>query len=188
MVAEPPVPGCATMVKVTGTLTCGFADAEIETVGKGSTVTVTFPEGAGVVVVVVPDVEVDPTPAVAVTLAVLLVVSTALALPLASVFTTEKFNDPLSVVKVTGIPAMTVPAESLTVAVIVDLPPGEMVAGEAVIPIVATPAAPIAIFTAPLAPVFTPPETAMIVAVPDSVPALNVTSTRPPASVSASIG
>ena len=41
------------------------------------------------------------------------------------------------------------------------------VAGEAVNPIVATPAAPIAILIAPVVPVVTPPETAVMVAVPD---------------------
>src|SRR5437773_1120226 len=114
MVAEPPAPGCAVIVKVTGIPTCAFPDAEIDIVGSGSTVTVTLPEGAGVVVVPL----VDATPYVAVTLAVFVVVSTALALPLASVVTTEEFNEPLSVVNVTGTPATKLPPASLRLAVI----------------------------------------------------------------------
>ena len=184
MVVEPPAPGCTTIVNVTGTLTCAFADAEIDAVGNGSTVTVTLAVGAAVVVVPL----VDAKPDVAVTLAVLLVVSTAVALPLESVVTTEAFIEPLSVVNVTGTPPTRVPVASLTLALIVEEPPGAIVDGIAVSPIVATPAAPTAIFAAPVVPVVTPPETAMIVAVPESVPASNRTVTRPPESVSASTG
>ena len=115
-------------------------------------------------------------------------VSVVVALPLASVVAIDGLREPLSVVNVTGTLAITVPVASLTVAVMVDLPPGEIVGGAAVKPIEATPAAPTAILMAPVVPVVTPPERAVIVAVPDSVPALNVTITRPPGSVSASTG
>ena len=81
-----------------------------------------------------------------------------------------------------------VSAGSLTVAVIVDSPPLEIVDGSAVTAMPAAAAAPIAILIAPVGPVVTPPERAEIVAVPDCVPALNLTIARPPESVSASIG
>lgn len=150
--------------------------------------TVRFADGAEVVVVSSPDVEIAPTPAVAVTLAVLLVVSVVVALPFASVVAIDALREPLSVVNVTGTPAITVPLASLTVAVIAEWPAGKIEAGSAVIAMLATPAAPTAIVIAPVSPVFTPPERGVIVAVPDSVPALNITITRPFSSVSASTG
>src|SRR5438874_2518730 len=109
MEALPPVPGFATIVNVTGRFTVGFADAEIEPVGSGSTVTVTLWVGAAVVVVPV----VLAVPAVAVTLAVLVVVRTVVAIPLASVVATPGLRAPLSVVNVTGIPAIKLPPASL---------------------------------------------------------------------------
>jgi type II secretory pathway pseudopilin PulG len=184
MVVEPPVPGCTVIVKVTGTPTCGVPAVEIDTVGSGSTFTVTLAVGAAVGVVPV----VPATPDVTVTLAVLVDVRTAVATPLALVVATDGLTAPLSVEKVTGTPATMVPPVSLTVAEIVDDPPGEIVDGEAVTLTVATPAAPTAILIAPVAPVVTPPETAVIVAVPDWPLALKATITRPPASVSASTG
>src|SRR5438128_1633805 len=97
----------------------------METVGGALTVTVTLAEGAGVVVVPLT----LAMPAVAVTFAVLLAVSVVVAVPLVPVVTTAGFTDPLSVLNVTGTPASTLPPESLTVAVIVERPPLEMVAG-----------------------------------------------------------
>jgi hypothetical protein len=45
-----------------------------------------------------------------------------------------------------------------------------------------------AILSAPVVPVVTPPDSALMVAVPDRAPALNTTMARPPESVSASTG
>jgi hypothetical protein len=188
MPAVPPVPGCAVILNVVAVPTWALAEVVIDAVGSGSTVTVTVADGADVVVVAVPVVEEDPTPAVAVTLAVLVVVSVALARPVASVGTTEGLTEPLSVLNVTGTFVMRFPPTSLTVAVSADRPPLETVDGRAVNAMPATPAAPTKILTAPALPVFTPPERAATVAVPDSVPALNVTITRPPESVSAASG
>ena len=84
---------------------------------------------------------------------------------------------------------MTCPLASLTVAVIVERAARQQSSdGVAVNQSSRPPRRRSAILTAPVVPVVTPPETAMIVAVPDCVPALNVTITRPPESVSASIG
>jgi hypothetical protein len=112
-------------------------------------------------------------------------------LPLWSVVTTAALNEPLSAVKVTGTPARTFPFVSRTFALIVlDPPDADTVAGLAVTVTPPTAAAPIAIFTevdavdVAAAPVVVvppaPPEVAVIVAVPDVVPATNFTVTRPP--------
>jgi hypothetical protein len=189
--AELPMPGSAVTLNVVAVPTWGLLEPEasvIEAIGSGSTVTVTVCVGAGVVVVVVPEVDVEPTPAVAVTLAVLFVVSVVVARPLASLGTTAGLVEPWSELKVTGTSERTFPPGSKTVAVIVEWPPLEIVDGTACNEMLPTPAAPTAILIAPVVPVVTPPESAVIVATPDSVPALNVTITRPPGSVSASIG
>ena len=101
---------------------------------------------------------------------------------------TDGLTEPLSVENVTGTPASTLPLESLIVALMVDVPPASIVDGAALNESPVAAAAPIGILIAPVVPVDTPPESAKIVAVPDCVPALNVTITRPPASVSTSIG
>src|SRR2546428_8018462 len=119
-------------------------------------VPVTVAGGAAVVVVVPPvpvPVLVDATPAVAVTLAVLFVMSMVCALPAESVVATLGETLPLSVVKLTGMPASTFPFGSSTDAVIVDVPPmAEIVSGLAPISTRATAAAPTAILTEPLVP------------------------------------
>jgi hypothetical protein len=135
----------------------------IDTAGAASTATVIVADGAGVVVVPL----VVATPAVALTMAVLFDVKTAVAFPFVSLVATDGFTDPLSVLNVTGTPAIAVPLASLTVAVMVDRPPGDIVAGAAASPTEATPAAPTAIVIAPVVPVVTPPDTAVTLAIPD---------------------
>jgi hypothetical protein len=157
------------------------------------TLTVIDPAGGEVAVPVT-------TPAVAVTLAVRLVVSVVWALPVASVLTSDGETVPASAVKVTGTLPKRLPLASATVAVIVDVPPlAETVVGFAVTVTPPTAAAPMAILTTfaavvvvvPLVVVVVapaPPDVAVIVAVPDAVPALNCTMTRPLISVCACAG
>ena len=151
------------------------------------TLTVTDPVAA-VVAGVVPLAGTE-TPAVAVTFVVLLVVRVTCAVPVESVDTTDALSDPLSALNVTGMPASKLPLESPTFAVIVDVPPlAGTVPGLALTPMLVAAAAPIAIFTTFAAATETPPEIAVIVAVPEIVPARNLTVTRPLMSVSASDG
>ena len=136
------------------------------------------------------------------TLAVRLVASVVFALPVASVLTSDWRTVPASVVNVTGTPGRRFPLALPTVAVMVDEPPfADTVPGLAVTATLPTAAAPIAILTTfavvvavvvPLGGVVVvapaPPDIAVIVAVPDAVPALNCTMTRPLMSVSACAG
>jgi hypothetical protein len=158
--------------------------------GTALTLTVTVAVWPGVAALPLP----DATPAEAVTFETLVVVSVVCALPLGSVVTTAALNEPLSAVNETGTPGSTFPFVSRTFAVIVlDPPDDDTVAGlaEAVTP--PTAADPIAIFTVFDALVVAlvpepellvvppaPPEVAVIVAVPDVVPARKFTMTRPP--------
>jgi type II secretory pathway pseudopilin PulG len=154
------------------------------------TVTVTV-EVAGAVVVVLPSepVVVVVTPAVAVTFAVLFVDNVVVAIPLASVFTTLELSEPASVVKVTGMPASALPPESVTFALIVDEPPlDDTMAGFALATMPPTAAEPTAILTVFAVATVAPPELAVMVAIPEEVPALNRVVARPFTSVCASAG
>ncbi len=128
-------------------------------------------------------------PAVAVTVAVLVVVSFVAAFPPASVLTTPALNEPAVVLNVTGRFGNAFPLMSRIVAVIVLSPPAAgTVEGLALMAIFDTAAAPTAILTALAAATLAPPDEAVIVAVPDAVPALNVTTARPVLSVVALAG
>ena len=110
-------------------------------------------------------------------------------MPFASVFTKELDRTPAEVAKLTGTKGRAFPLISTTLAVIVeDPPPAEIVLGFAVSEMRPTAAVPTAILTAPFAPVFAPPDEAVIVAVPFAPPALNFTTTRPLTSVTGSAG
>jgi hypothetical protein len=158
------------------------------------TVTVTDDDTGEVVVVVpplppLPPLDVVATPAVAVTFAVRFVVSVTCALPLASVFATDALSDPLSVVNVTGTDASALAPLSNTCAVIVDDPPDDdTVVGLALTDTPVAAAAPIAILIALVPVTDAPPDDAVIVAVPEVVPALNVAVARPLMSVSTVAG
>lgn len=116
--------------------------------------------------------------------------------------TSEDASVPAVVLKLTGTPERPLPLVSTTLAVSVLVPPvAGTTAGLALRLILATAAEPIAIFTTFAAvlvvvppvvvdvlPPPAPPEMAVMVAVPDEVPAINVTATRPPVSVVASNG
>jgi type II secretory pathway pseudopilin PulG len=129
------------------------------------------------------------TPAAAVTVACRFVVTVVCARPLASELTTEAPTLPALVVNVTGTDGKTFPLVSNTVAVTVTVPPAAgTVLGLASSRMPPTAAEPIAILMAPFAPTPTPPDIAVMVAVPEVVPARNFTTTRPPRSVSASDG
>lgn len=167
--------------------------APIVTVDVAFAVTCTVELGAAVVVVPL----VLATPAVPVTLAVRFVVSVTDAVPAASLVAAEELSDPASVVNATGIPARALPPASATLAVIVDEPPlADTTDGLAFITTLATAAAPMAILR--MLPVVTepevvgaevtPPDIAEMLAVPDVVPARNLTVARPAISVSASAG
>jgi len=163
-------------------------------VGTPAMLTVTVPDvglvepvdGVPVVGGVVPD-EVAPT--VAVTVAVEDVRSVVADVPDTSVVTTTESSEPAVVTNETGTPPSALPLMSNTVAEISDEPPraGMMVglALTATRPAAAEPTA-ILIAFVPLAE--TPPEMAVIVAVPLLLPATNFTVTRPLTSVSASAG
>jgi hypothetical protein len=151
------------------------------------TLTPTVTLAVGAAVVVVPDVE--ATPAVAVTSAVREVVRTVRAIPVESLFATDTLSVPVFVVNVTGTPVSAFPPESFTAADTVDEPPVDgSDSGDALITIPATAAEPMAIFIAPVVPAVTPPEIALIVAVPEPPPAMNVVIARPLTSVSTSAG
>ena len=149
------------------------------------TFTVTV-DDAGVVVVDFPSEPVDVvvTPAVAVTFAVLFVVRMLVAFPLASVFATLALSEPASVVSVTGTPASGLPPASVTFELIVDEPPlDDTMDGLALATMAPTAAEPTAILTALAAATVAPPELAVMVAIPDDVPALNRVAARPLISV-----
>ena len=173
--------------KVTGMPIVGVVGegAPTEMLGAPFTLIVTDALGAVVAVEPVP-VDAAETPAVAVTLAVLFVVICVVAVPVPSVFAIDALRLPLSVVKVTGTPGSRLPLESKTFAVSVDVPPlAETVPGDALTPMFAAAAAPIAILIALVPLAETPPEMAVIVAVPEPVPAVNFTVALPLMSVSA---
>ncbi len=140
------------------------------------------PAGGGVVVVVV-------TPAVAVTFAVRFVDRMLVAMPCAFVFETLSLIDPASVVNVTGMPLSALPPASVTFALIVELPPrDDTIDGLALATTALTAADPTAIFTALAAATLAPPEAAVIVAIPDDVPAKKRVVARPLTSVCTSAG
>ena len=149
------------------------------------TVTVTLAVGWATAPVPEP----DDTPAAAVTFVVFDEIRIVRATPDESVSTTERLRVPASVVKVTGTPGRALPPESTTLAEIVDDPPlaGSDI-GDALMTMPLTAAEPIAILSAPSVPAETPPEIAVIVAVPDAPPAMNFTRAWPLMSVSASAG
>ena len=140
------------------------------------------------VVVVPPPVE-PWAPTLAVTVAFVDVRSTAVAMPFASDVAKVGSSVPPVVTKVTGADVNGLPLMSMIEAAIVDDPPSAgMRLGDAVTFTRPTAAVPTAILTA-FAPVaLAPPEIAEIVAVPFAVPALNVTTACPFASVSAAEG
>jgi hypothetical protein len=175
---------------VTGIPTAGVAGEAVPTVIVEAALTLIVTDAVGAAVAVEPDpVEAVDTPAVAVTLAVRFVVIVVVAVPVTSVVATDALSVPLSVVKVTGTPGNKFPPESKTLAVTVDVPPlAATVPGDALIPMVADAAAPMAILIALVPLAETPPERAVIVAVPELLPATNLTTTRPEMSVSASDG
>jgi type II secretory pathway pseudopilin PulG len=178
-----PVGGVIVIVGVPATLIVTVPDTCVD-VDPPVPVPVPVPVPGGGVVVPVP-----LMPAVAVTVASTDVFSVVTAVPVASVITLVAASVPALVVNVTGTCSSAFPLVSATDAVIVETPPcDETVVGLAPTTIRPTAAAPTAILAAPFVPVVTPPETAMMVAVPDSVPATNATATRPPESVSASGG
>ena len=178
--------------KVTGMPTVGDAGdgAPIVIEDAALTLIVTVAVGAVVAVPPVPPVPPDDdTPVVAVTLAVLFVVSCVVAVPVASVVAMVVENDPLSVEKVTGTPgggsrSCRAPARRSSTC----RRSTSTVLGLALRPTLAAAAAPIAILTAFVPLADTPPEIAVIVAVPEAVPATYFTVTRPLTSVSASDG
>jgi hypothetical protein len=167
--------------------TPGLAGAGVPIVNDAVALTVTVTDAFGAAVVVVP--EEDVTPAVAVTFAVLEVVRLVRATPAVSVVDTDDVTVPASVVNVTGTPPSGLPLESLTVADTVDVPPLDgNDSGDALRTMLLTAAAPTAIFTAPVVPADTPPEIAVMVAVPEAPLAENVAEARPLMSVSTSAG
>jgi hypothetical protein len=140
------------------------------------------PVGGGVVVVV-------ETPAVAVTFAVRLVDRVLVAIPCEFVFDTLSLIEPASVANVTGMPLSALPPASVTFALIVELPPrDDTIAGLALATTAVTAADPTAIFTALAAATPAPPELAVIVAIPDDVPAKKRVDARPLMSVWTSAG
>src|SRR4051812_27497008 len=181
--AFPLVAGVTVSVVATATPATAGDGVKAENVMVGAELTVTVTLLVGAPVVVVPDVV--ATPAAAVTFVVFPVVSVVWATPDAFVVTVEKFSEPASVVNDTGIPDSVLPPPSFTTAVITDEPPvAGNERGEAVSAIEPTAAAPIAIFSEPAAPTDTPPEDAVIVAVPDVPFATNCVAARPLTSVS----
>jgi hypothetical protein len=196
------VAGVTVNLKVAGNPTLGgLAGGSMTSVGATETLTVVDPdacpvEADGGVVVVPPPLEPPPPPAVgavaptlAVTIASWLVVRVVDALPSGPVGTTANESVPAVVVNDTGEDGSTLPLMSNTLAVIVvDPPVFGTVAGLALTVTRPTAAVPTAILIAPWVPVEAPPDSAVIVAVPFAVPALNFTITRPVASVRASAG
>ena len=160
----------------------------IRSVGAPARVTVTVPEAwpaAGVVgVVVVPPplagggVVLEPpcAPTLAVTVAVVLVVRTVCAAPALSVVTSVAVNVPALVENDTGASTSAFPLMSSTEALIVDEPPSAGTCeGLALTVTRPTAAVPTRIFRPPAVPTLAPPDIAVIVAVPDAPPALNMT-------------
>src|SRR5262245_12129646 len=116
-------------------------------------------------------------PALAPTLAVCVVVSVVEALPAASVVALPAESVPLSVLNVTGTPGSGPPASLTTVAVTMDVPPDDpRVAGDAATVTCLTAAVPI--LTLSLV-VLAPPEYAVMIGVPLSLPVISFTCTEP---------
>src|SRR5438094_1292932 len=110
------------------------------------------------------------------------------AFPFESVVANDVDNVPPVVVNVTGTPPKVLPLMSATDAVMADAPPREeTVVGFALTTTRPTAAAPMAILIGAL-PLEAPPDVALIVAVPDCAPALNVTVARPLTSVETDSG
>src|SRR5579862_3201452 len=98
-------------------------------------------------------------------------------------------SEPAVVEKLTSALGSTLPLISKTLAVIVDAPPvAGIVAGSALRFTWPTAAVPTAILREPVEPTLDPPDSALIVAVPFDVPALNVATARPLTSVDAVAG
>jgi hypothetical protein len=133
---------------------------------------------------------VDPcAPTLAVTVACRLVVSVVDATPLSFVETNAADRVPAVVVKVTGTEGRGLPLMSRTLAaMLVDPPTAGTVAGLALTVTRPTAAVPTKILSEPFGPVVEPPDSAVIVAVPFTEPAKNLTRTVPLTSVSASDG
>jgi len=119
----------------------------------------------------------------------LVVLRTVCALPDESVLTTPVLKVPDVVENVTVAPGSTLALTSKTVAVIVDDPPlAGTRDGFAESWTRPTAALPIRILSAPFALTDAPPDNAVMFAVPDCVPARNVTLARPVTSVEAVAG
>ena len=185
VVATVNVPGRPALIGVDGGV--------MTSVGAAETVTTTepdaCPDAAGVVVPPVPPVGGAWAPTLAVTVVCWLVVNVAVATPFASVVRAEEESEPAVDDRLTGAELSPLPLMSKTDTVIVVEPPSAGTdAGLALTLTRPTAADPMAILMAPAVPTLAPPQEAVMVAVPDEVPATNRTMTRPMMSVSASAG
>ena len=143
--------------------------------------------GVGVGVVVPPPPPVAPT--LAVTVAVVVVLSVEVAKPFESVAESGGSMTPAVVENATGANASALPLMSKTVAEMVELPPAAGISvGLADTITRPTAAVPTAILIALAAATVTPPDDAVIVAVPFVAPASKMARTRPLMSVSPSGG
>jgi hypothetical protein len=133
---------------------------------------------------------VDPcAPTLAVTVAEENVVKIVRAIPLMSDVTAPVLNVPLVVENVTSADGSALPLISSTVAETVEEPPvAGTRTGLAVTATRPTAAVPTRILTAFAVETLAPPESALMIAVPDAFPALNVTMARPLVSVLTSDG
>ena len=114
------------------------------------------------------------------TVAATVLVKMLRAVPTESVTDSNTLRLSPVVVKATGTPTKRLPATSMTVALMVDVPPVDgSSTGVAVTVMVSAAAAPITSGSPPSPTLWAPPENARTVAIPDSVPACSVTTACP---------